>query len=123
MRYLSYNEYRDFGGKAEVMDFMRYIFKAEKTVDIYTFQRLVDAPTVSATVKACLRELVDYLRASDDAGADGQKISAMSNDGVSVTYAAVPTETDKQFKAYTIIAEYLTGEKDGNGTPLLYRGV
>ncbi|MDR2046527.1 MAG: hypothetical protein LBP79_01250 [Clostridiales bacterium] len=123
MRYLSYTEYRNLGGNLDVAAFTRQIFRAEKKVDIHTVGRLIREPEISVTVKACLRRLVDYMHTTDGAESGGKTVSAVSNDGVSVTYAAAPTQAEITAKEEAIIYEYLARETDGDGVPLLYRGV
>jgi hypothetical protein len=122
MRYLSYAEYRNLGGNLDVAAFTRQIFRAEKKVDRQTFGRLLNADEISVTVKACLSRLVDYMNLTDGAENDGKKVAAVSNDGVSVTYAAAPTQSEITAKEEAIIYEYLIGETDGSGVQLLYRG-
>ena len=123
MKYLSYTEYRNLGGNLDVAAFTRQIFRAERKVDAHTFGRLISAPAVSATVKACLRRLVEYMNMTDNAENDGQRAASIGNDGVSVTYAAGPTRAEIAAREEAIICEYLIRERDADGSPLLYRGV
>jgi hypothetical protein len=123
MRYLSYTEYRNFGGKLDVADFTRQIFGAEKRVDMYTFGRLIREAEISAAVKACVRELLDYMQSTEKVGNGDTKIASVSNDGVSISYAAEPSYADKAKREEDIVTLYLATEKDSKGVPLLYRGV
>ncbi|MDR1940036.1 MAG: hypothetical protein LBQ40_04495 [Clostridiales bacterium] len=121
MEYLTYTEYRNLYGSLDPAAFCRHAFRAQKKIDAATFGRLKTEQSVSEAVKRCVMELVELAEKTRFTGE--QKIAAVSNDGVSVTYANAPTEDETAAKEQAIIYEYLTGEKDSKGVPLLYMGV
>lgn len=125
MSYLTYDEYLDYGGSLEETAFSRLEFKAEKKVDNVTFGRLKKETEISETVKRLIFELIGTINNTDYSGEGySPAISSEGNDGYSVSFASgtVLTIDKADVQANKLIAEYLSEERDSNGTPLLYCG-
>lgn len=119
--YLTYEEYTGMGGSMDAALFPRLELKARKRIDAMTFGRLMQEDPVRRCVQMCMYELIGAMQADEtDAGFSGREVSAASNDGVSVTYAAGSTSGARYAG---IIRAWLTGETDANGVHLLYCGV
>ena len=122
MTYLTYEEYTEIGGTLEETAFKRNIDRACGFVDTHTFNRLQGVLSVSQGVKACVRDLVDYLAINVSSGrvvsSKSQSAGAVSE---SENYA---TKTNDELNAdmFNIVYDYLLGEKDDLGTPLMYSG-
>lgn len=126
--YLSFSEYVGMGGKIAEGAFARQELRARKLIDRMTHGRIRDETPVRDAVKAAMFELIDAGEAQDKEAAahGGREIAGMSNDGVSVSYAA---GGDLGFgmrwsaRKCAIITEYLQGETTKEGIALLYAGV
>lgn len=123
--YIDLAYYVDGGGKVNMDDaaFARNEFRARKIVDRYTQGRVRNMAEVPETVKMLMVELVT-LESNQGAGImENQAVQSFSNDGYSETYAEPLTvERVKQIEC-NLVMEYLSGEVDDEGTPLLYLGV
>lgn len=123
MRYLTYDEYIDVGGTLEKSDFERIIDRACGIIDWYTQKRLRIVVEISDAVKACIRDVCEYLTVNFNV--KGNEIASRSQaaGGVSEseTYSAKTSE-EKDQGIKGIIYDYLMSETDDGGTPLLYRG-
>lgn len=118
MSYLSYADYRTWGGTMEETDFNRYEYRAEKLIDEETFGRVKEISPVPEEVKRLTFELVTLVQKAD-----------VSNDTVSSERVG---NWQKSYRgvsqaAYTragksIIRTYLSGIYTSEGVPLLYRG-
>ena len=119
--YLTYDEYQKLGGTLTEPTFNRYELRAEKLIDARTFDRIKTEDPVRDCVKALVYELVTQLQQSGIME-DTAQVSSYSNDGVNVTYASrTRTEVDSDMRE--LIEEYLYGETDARGCPLLALGV
>ena len=61
MQYLTYEEYQKIGGTLDLTAFKRNIDRACGFIDLHTQSRLQSVLEVSQRVKACVRDLVEYL--------------------------------------------------------------
>lgn len=125
MKYLTYDEYIAMGGTLAASAFAARAAEAQAYIDRYTFRRLTTAAEVPESVKHCMLALVDVLDRASTAQADAV-VSSTSNDGVSVSYAVLsPDQMDERYqtKICETVQLWLMGETDGDGTPLLWRGV
>lgn len=134
-RYLTYEEYNEYGGTFDEATFNELCFEAESYIDWYTFNRLRDDTEVAKEVKICVFFLIKKLKNANDllspnkGGADGTitgQVSQMSNDGVTVQYATMQgTEiyynTMKEVSA--MLDRTLCGVTNQLGRKLLYRGL
>lgn len=125
MNYLTYDEYQEYGGNLDEAVFNRLAFKAQMKIDNVTFGRLKKEKTVSEAVKRLMFELIGTINNTDysDEGYS-PAVTSEGNDGYSISYASGTVMTiDKADSAIAnLIAEYLSEERDSNGTPLLYCG-
>ena len=122
MQYLTYEEYTEIGGKLDLTAFERYIDRACGFVDLHTQSRLQSVLEVSQRVKACVRDLVEYL-ANNLSSAKAVTSKSQSAGGVSENESYATKTTDEiNCEMLNIVYDYLISEKDDYGTPLMYRG-
>lgn len=134
--YLSYNEYRDYGGTLDETTFTDYCFEAESQVNWYTLNRLTKMETVDENVKRCVYQLIKCIQNVNDfqyGGGNNENqstsnanIVSQSNDGVSVSYNVMSASDCVGMIKDDIkrtIRIYLQGVKDSLGRNVLYRGV
>lgn len=150
--YLTYEEYKSYGGTLDETTFNDYAFEASMWVDWYTFGRLRDETEVDERVKRCVNKLVHLAKLKADAlslgaqsvtttHADGRTttvetsavIASQSNDGVSISYNTMgASELYSLLKTggdegRNLIADtcymYLDGVKNSLGQKVMYRGI
>lgn len=117
--YLTYAEYAGMGGTITEAAYTRLEFKAQKSIDYYTFNRLTSLTEQSETVKMCMFELIGAIQQTDTV------TGAVSSERIgdySVSYASSSVEII-QNELSNVIESYLAGEKTADGIPLLYMGV
>lgn len=122
MQYLTYEEYTEIGGTLDLTAFDRNIDRACGIVDLYTFNRLRHSLEVSQKVKACLRDLVEYLANNST---NNRVVSSKSQSAGSVSESesyAIKSTDDTESEVFCIVYDYLMAEQDDRGTPLMYRG-
>lgn len=121
MIYLTYEEYVEIGGVLELTAFNRNIDRTCGIVKNATFGRIDTMTETPREVRACCRELVEYL--ADNVSGKTITSKSQSAGGVSESesYANKTTE-DIENDCANIIFDYLGSVKTENGTPLLYRG-
>ena len=123
--YLTYAEYKSYGGTLAEADFTLAEFKARKRVDYLTDSRVEAMAEVPEAVKLAMMSII---KADSAVGVDAQAgaplVASFSTDGYSENYGRATDQTanvEKQLNAE--IRRLLYGVKDDNGVPLLYRGV
>lgn len=118
--YLDYDSYAQMGGEIEPDVYERLAAKAERLIDRATHARLKAQASVPMCVKYCIMELIDAIQADESMGSmsAGREISSMSNDGVSVSFAAMAASA----RYMAIIHGWLDGETTEAGVHLLYAG-
>lgn len=125
--YLTYEEYAGMGGGAPESAFRRLEAKARAEVNRLTFGRVTGEDPARQNVKFCMYDLICAIEADEGIAAmgAGREISAMSNDGISVSFAASGSGSARSSAArYAAIARsWLSGECTACGIPLLYAGV
>lgn len=125
MAYIEIDQYLRLGGN--LMDesaFNRLSYRAEKLIDRYTQSRVRKMKGVPESVQRCMVELINIMGASDPSElATKPVLSSFNNDGYSETYAAPVTVDSVTARMVGTILDYLTEQKDDEGTPLLYLGV
>lgn len=124
MAYLSIEEFKAMGGAAEdAAAFTRHEMKARRLIDRLTHGRIQNEIPVRDAVKMCMHDLIRAM-AEDEAlvGMSGREASAVSNDGVSVSYA-VQGSAGAAGRYVGIVRSWLDGERAGSGVQLLYCGV
>lgn len=110
--YLTYDEYKTYGGKLSNADFDRFRFRSETEIDTATFDRCKTLSPVPESVKRCVFELIIFFSQNAKDGSV-RKITGISNDGYSVSYDSTNTGNEIE----NIIRNYLLN------TGLLYCGV
>lgn len=123
--YIDFSYYTSNGGKAVSTNaaFSRVEFRARKIVDRLTQNRIQGMREVPESVKRLMVELVTLESTQGAACQDNQPVTSFSNDGYSETYADPLTGERVKEIEHELILEYLSGETDDNGTPLLWLGV
>lgn len=122
MQYLTYEEYTEIGGALDLTAFKRNIDRACAIIDSHTQGRLQSVLKVSQRVKACVRDLVEYL-ANNMSSGKAITSKSQSAGGVSESESyATKTIDDINGEMLNIVCDYLATEKDDCGTPLMYRG-
>lgn len=135
--YLTYEEYKEFGGTLEESTFTDFEIRAEMKVNYYTFNRLVNDTEIPDNVKRLMYVLIGLLQKQDEAMSLGQNVGSgsdssalyiktQSNDGVSTTYNSMDSNNvfamcDQKIKSS--IDTYLQGVMNEAGRKLLYRGL
>lgn len=102
--YLTLEEYKTLGGKADETTFPLLERRAEKRLDYWTQGRITD---VSDDIKLCMTLIVDALAEMES---DERKVSSFSNDGVSVTLCAPSTDGEQMGNVYNQVIEILPME-------------
>lgn len=121
MTYLTYEEYSNMGGVLDLTAFNRNIDRACGIIDNAIHNRLDSAQEISRKVKACTRDLIEYLAKNEEIGIVTSR--SQSAGGVSESESYVTKTADDVYgDIQNILYDYLVSETDENGTPLLYRG-
>lgn len=134
--YLTYAEYKAYGGALDETTFNDLAFEAASVIDWYTFNRLQKETTFPEAVKRCMYRLIEYIVTqqqvngigantgiSDGAGAN---IASQSNDGVSVSYnilSARDVIENSKAQMGAVVNQYLSAVVNSLGQKVLYRGV
>ena len=123
--YIDLNYYRNNGGKTDVTDsaFPQFEFRARKIVDRLTQNRVKNMQAVPEAVKLLMVELVTLESTQGAEMTERKSVTSFSNDGYSETYADPLTGEQVKEIECELVSEYLSGETDDEGTPLLYLGV
>lgn len=123
--YIDIVYYKANGGNGDMTDaaFSRNEFRARKIVDGLTQSRVKEMAVVPEAVKRLMVELVSLEAAQGAEITENQPVTSFSNDGYSETYADPLTRERVKEIEFELISEYLSGETDDHGTPLLYLGV
>ena len=114
--YLTYDEYKEYGGELESTAFGLYSYEAKMKIDALAHGR---AYKPTEAIKRCIVRLTDILARAD---IKADKVTSWSNDGVSQSIKDV-SAADYNAKINSIIRDYLANEVDAEGHPLLYLGV
>lgn len=123
--YIDLTYYLQNGGKADMGDaaFARNEFRARKLVDRLTQSRVQRMVQVPEAVKRLMVELVTLESTQGAEVTERKCVTSFSNDGYSETYADPITGEQVKELECELVSEYLSGETDDVGTPLLYLGV
>lgn len=122
--YIDAMYYKKCGGKeVDASTFCRAEFRSRKIVDRMTQNRIQAMAAVPEAVKQLMVELIPLEAVQGAAVQDNQAVTSFSNDGYSETYAEPLTGERIKEIEHNLILEYLSGEKDDKGVPLLYLGV
>lgn len=113
------------GGVLSEEDYKVIEFKARKRIDYWTDCRVQKMAEVPESVKLCMKALI---KLEEKYGVEAQMenplISSYNTDGYSESYgSASEQEAAANKAAVRAIRQWLYGETDDEGTPLLYRGL
>ena len=122
--YLTYEEYKAYGGTLSETDFTVMEFKCRKRIDKLTDCRVQKMSSVPEAVKLCVMSLIKLENAvGAEAQAENPVVTSFSTDGYSESYGKAMGVSDASTAMNSTIYSMLYGELDDNGVPLLYRGV
>ena len=122
MTYLTYEEYSNMGGVLDITAFNRSISKVCGFVDSQTFNRIKRMSAVPRMVKACVRDLVEYV-ANNFLNTKSVTSRSQSAGGVSESESYSVKSIDVlNSEMLDIVYSYLSSESDDYGVPLMYRG-
>lgn len=124
MTYLSYNEYKGYGGTASNVEFAALEFRARKRIDRLTASRVQHMMEVPEAVKLCMMSLIEIdSTAGVEAQASNPTVTSFNTDGYSETYGKALSTEDADRAMSASIFSMLYGETDDDDVPLLYRGI
>lgn len=115
---LTHDEYTTMGGTLSKDEFVRYGIRAETMLVKMTHGRCKRDAQARLTVKCAAFDLIQAMRGDDANG--GREVASVSNDGVSVSYAATGHVENRYSD---IVRSYLANETTDDGVPFLYAGV
>lgn len=122
MQYLTYEEYTEIGGTLDLTAFNRNIDRACGVVDTETRNRVENMKEMPRQVKACCRDLTEYLH-NNSTLAKSVSSKSQSAGGVSESESYSEKTAEDMFgDIMNILYDYLGSLTDDNGTPLMYRG-
>ena len=123
--YIDYSEFQRIYGATSMdgTEFSRYEFRARRIIDRATCGRVGRMAAVPEAVKYLIAELI-HIEFTSAAPLSGERaVKSFNNDGYSETYSDAMTQEKVEEREQALIADYLAGEADDEGTPLLYLGV
>ena len=123
--YLTYEEYKNYGGTLPQSAFIPLEFRSRKRVDYLTDSRVQAMQEVPEAVKLCVLSLINL---ENEVGAEAQSkntVTSFNTDGYSENYGgkSISTTDEAEKVMNRTVRTYLHGEYDDNGVPLLYRGL
>ena len=122
--YLTYEEYKAYGGTLSETDFTVMEFKCRKRIDKLTDCRVQKMSSVPEAVKLCVMSLIKLESVvGTEAQAENPVVTSFSTDGYSESYGKAMGVSDASTAMNSTVYSMLYGELDDNGVPLLYRGV
>lgn len=125
--YLTYEEYKNFGGTLSETDFRMAEFKARKRIDYLTAERvkaMAEADQVPDAVRLCVMSLVNLeSKVGATAQADNPVVTSYTTDGYTEHYSNAMSAAEANAEMDKLVRQLLFGEVDLCGVPLLYRGV
>lgn len=123
-QYLTYSEYRGYGGTLTQAAFLPLEFKCRKRIDYLTDSRVQRMAVVPDAVKLCMLSLIGIENAvGTEAQAVNPAVTSYGTDGYSESYGNALNTDAARVQTSKMIRECLYGEKDDSGVELLYRGV
>lgn len=82
MTYLTYDEYKEYGGTASEQDFTMLEFRARKRIDRLTASRVQRMAKVPEAVKLCMMSLIGIdSKAGAEAQVDKPVVTSFNTDG------------------------------------------
>lgn len=122
--YLTYDEYKKYGGALSETDFTVLEFKCRKRIDRLTDCRVQNMTGVPEAVKLCMMSLIKLENTVGiEAQAENPVVTSYNTDGYSESYGKALGASEASQAMNKTVLSMLYGELDDNGVPLLYRGV
>ena len=122
--YLTYDEYKSYGGTLSETDFPVLEFKCRKRIDRLTDCRVQNMASVPEAVKLCMMSLIKLENiVGIEAQAENPVVTSYNTDGYSESYGKALGASEAPQEMNKTVLSMLYGELDDNGVPLLYRGV
>lgn len=120
MRYLTYERYKEIGGKLDSAAFNRCITRVCGIVDNATHRRVESMKAVPDAVEYLCADLAEYLAEND---ANGSKLASRSQTAGNVSESETyKSSSDTERDIDNLICDYLLSVTDDKGTMLLCRG-
>lgn len=127
MEYLTYVQYQDMGGQLPETAFRPLEFKSRKRIDRLTdcrVQPMAAAGNVPEAVQFCMSALIELeSKVGATAQVENPVVTSFSTDGYTESYGNLPKQAEAEKQMDAVVSQYLYGELDSYGIPLLYRGV
>lgn len=122
--YLTYEEYKNYGGTLSETEFPLMEFKCRKRIDKLTDCRVQKMASVPEAVKLCMMSLIKLESAAGtEAQVENPVVTSFSTDGYSESYGKAMGASEASTAMNSTVYSMLYGELDDDGVPLLYRGV
>lgn len=122
--YLTYDEYKKYGGALSETDFTVLEFKCRKRIDRLTDCRVQNMASVPEAVKLCMMSLIKLENTVGiEAQAENPVVTSYNTDGYSESYGKALGASEASLEMNKTVLSMLYGELDDNDVPLLYRGV
>ena len=122
--YLTYDEYKKYGGALSETDFTVLEFKCRKRIDRLTDCRVQNMASVPKAVKLCMMSLIKLENTVGiEAQAENPVVTSYNTDGYSESYGKALGASEASLEMNKTVLSMLYGELDDNDVPLLYRGV
>ena len=122
--YLTYDEYKKYGGALSETDFTVLEFKCRKRIDRLTDCRVQNMASVPEAVKLCMMSLIKMENTVGiEAQVENPVVTSYNTDGYSESYGKALGASEASQAMNKTVLSMLYGELDDNGVPLLYRGV
>lgn len=123
-QYLTYDEYKAYGGTLTPAAFPPMELKSRKRIDYLTDSRVQNMEAVPEAVKLCAFALIGMKEVVGvEAQATNPAVTSFNTDGYSESYGNALNADAARQQMNKLVGEYLYGERDDDGVPLLYRGV
>lgn len=125
MAYLTYDEYEGYGGTLAENEFYMAEFRARKTIDYWTDSRVAAMAQVPESVKRCIMAIIKLdSKYGAEAQVENPLLASFNTDGYSESYGSASEQQAAAKRAIgDCVKQWLYGETDDEGTPLLYRGI
>nr|DAU37935.1 MAG TPA: Head Tail Connector Protein [Caudoviricetes sp.] len=104
--YITYQEYQDLGGSLSEADFVIAERKAQRYLDVFTFDRIPKLTIIPDVVKECLVELTDMVKRRQSETEDGNNVTLYSNGVESIQYSVKSNEAVKK-ELYQVVTDWL----------------
>ena len=119
--YLTYEEYKAYGGEIPQTAFIKYERQARNTINYYTFGRIKEP--VPEIAKECMVELMDFAYEVDKARDEGSKAIKSETVGYADGLDSLGIKTGANTGTSQVSLEHSIAAKYLMNTGLMYRGV